>query len=244
MKNVCLFALILFTVSCKSQEKTSPKKFDKIALTNKIEFVNSKFDQQRFSCGFLLAYANDTFAVTAKHLMQFIKPDDMKTLVFNNSVKNWNLFQLNNPGTFVTTGKLLNENATEVLTDKSIYDNDWLVFSIAQKNQSGIKPLQPRLTPLVTGEKLYVVGWTRKMEEGPQRVYEFEYYKTIGRRILLKDIIVPELLGGLSGAPLVDEAGKVVGIVSNGTVDPVTGKKYFSPCTLDTLLAFLDKQGK
>ena len=82
------------------------------------------------------------------------------------------------------------------------------------------------------------------MEEGPQRVYEFEYYKTIGHRILLKDIIVPELLGGLSGAPLVDEAGKVVGIVSNGTVDPVTGKKYFSPCTLDTLLAFLDKQGK
>jgi hypothetical protein len=243
MKNACLFGLLLLTVSCKSQEKTSPKKFDKIALTNKIEFVNSKFDQQRFSCGFLLAYANDTFAVTAKHLMQFIKPDDMKTLAFNNSVKNWSLFMLDNPSVAVTAGKLLNESTSESLTDKSIYDNDWLVFSIAQ-NQSGIKPLQPRLTPLVAGEKLYVVGWTRKMEEGPQRVYEFEYYKTIGHRILLKDIIVPELLGGLSGAPLVDESGKVVGIVSNGTVDPVTGRKYFSPCTLDTLLAFLDKQGK
>jgi hypothetical protein len=243
MKNAYLFGLLLLSVPCKSQKKTSLKKFDNIALTNKIEFVDSKFDQPRFSCGFLLAYANDTFAVTAKHLMQFIKPDDMKALVFTNSIKNWSLFMLDNPSIAATTGKLLNESASEVLTDKSIYDNDWLVFSVAQSN-SNIKALQPRLTPLVAGEKLYVVGWTRRMEEGPQRVYEFEYYKTIGHRILLKDIIVPELMGGLSGAPLVDEAGKVVGIVSNGTVDPVTGKKYFSPCVLDMLLAFIDKKGK
>jgi hypothetical protein len=243
MKIICFSALLFLTVSCKSQEKTSPKKFDNIALTNKIEFVNPKFDQARFSCGFLLAYANDTFAVTAKHLMQFIKPDDMKTLVFNNSVKKWSLFMLDNPSAVVTTGRLLNESTSEVLTDKSIYNNDWLVFSVAQSN-SNIKALQPRLTPLVPGEKLYVVGWTRRMEEGPQRVYEFEYHKTIGHRILLKDVIVPELMGGLSGAPLVDEDGKVVGIVSNSTVDPVTGKKHFSPCVLSELLTFLDKNHK
>ena len=72
------------------------------------------------------------------------------------------------------------------------------------------------------------------------------YSKTIGNRILLKDIIVPEQFGGLSGAPLVDEKGMVVGVVSNGTVDPDSNKKYFSPCSLTGLSSFLDgrKQSK
>ena len=77
------------------------------------------------------------------------------------------------------------------------------------------------------------------MENGKQRVYEFEYYKTIGHRILLKDIVVPEQFGGLSGAPVIDEQGAVVGLVSNSTEDPDTGKKFFSPCTIDGLITFL-----
>ncbi|MES2371959.1 MAG: hypothetical protein V4557_05225 [Bacteroidota bacterium] len=234
------FFLFITAAGCNSQEATSSKKIEDIALLNKIEFTNPKFDQPKFSCGFLLAYANDTFAVTAKHLLQIIKPDDMATLFFTPSVKSWTLFPMTHPTENVVTEKLLNENAAESLADKKIYDNDWLVFSI-KENHSKIKPLQPRLTPLVAGEKLYLAGWTRKMEDGPQRVYEFEYYKTIGQRILLKDLVVPETFGGLSGAPLVDEQGLVAGLVSNGTVDPITGKKYFSPCSLTSLLNFLDK---
>ncbi|MES2286125.1 MAG: hypothetical protein V4547_10585 [Bacteroidota bacterium] len=240
MKIISLFCILTIT-SCNSQEITSSKKFENITLLNKIEFINPKFDQPKFSCAFLLAYANDTFAVTAKHLLQIIKPDDMKTVLLTPTVKNWTMFPMTDPGAKVITGNLLNENVAESLADKKIYDNDWLLFSI-KENYSKIKPLQPRITPLIPGEKLYVVGWIRKMEDGPQRVYEFEYYKTIGQRILLKDIIVPETLGGLSGAPLVDEQGLVVGLVSNGTLDPVTGKKYFSPCALGSLLTFLDKK--
>ena len=50
---------------------------------------------------------------------------------------------------------------------------------------------------------------------------------------------MPEQFGGLSGDPVVDEQGAVVGIVSNSTQDPETGKKYFSPCTIDGLITFL-----
>ena len=53
--------------------------------------------------------------------------------------------------------------------------------------------------------------------------------------------MAPEQFGGLSGAPVVDEQGAVVGIVSNSTSDPDTGKKYFSPCVLDELIAFIQK---
>lgn len=240
IKFTSLFALLILMTACMGQEKVSTKTFDAITLVNKIDFFDSKLDQSKFSCGFLLQYNNETYAVTAKHLLKIIKPESMKTLTFENNIKSWSLYPLENKSEIVTCDKLLNENKSENLEAKSTYDNDWLVFSI-KENGSKVKPLQARTSPLIAGEKLYVVGWTRKMETGKQRVYEFEYYKTIGNRILLKDVIVPEQFGGLSGGPVVDEQGLLVGIVSGGTTDPATDKKYFSPCSITNLVSFLDK---
>lgn len=232
-----LILLLLSTAGC-AQDRSSKEKFADIALTNRIDFVDSKFDQSRFSCGFLIKFNTDTFAVTAKHLLKIIKTDEMKTLTFNNHIKDWMLYPLDKKEEVVFTDKLLNENKSESLDDKATYDQDWLLFSI-KTNHSSVKPLELRTTPLIAGEKMYVIGWTRKMEEGNQRVYEFEYYKSIGNRILLKDIVVPEQFGGLSGAPVIDKQGLVVGIVSGATVDPSTGKKYFSPCSIDGLAKFV-----
>ncbi|MCI9844985.1 trypsin-like serine protease [Flavobacterium pectinovorum] len=239
MKLIHFFALLIIT-GCTSQEKVSNKTFEEITLVNKIDFFDTKLNQPKFSCGFLLQFNNQTYAVTAKHLLKIIKPKDMKTLAFDNYIKSWSLYPLENKSEIVICDKLLNENKSELLEAKSTYENDWLLFSI-KENHSKIKPLQIRTSALIAGEKLYAVGWTRKMESGKQRVYEFEYYKTIDNRILLKDIIVPEQFGGLSGAPVVDEKGMLVGIVSGGTTDPETDKKYFSPCSATSLLSFLEK---
>lgn len=241
--NYLLVAFVALISSCHSQEKVSAKVFEEIALVNKVEFYDAKLDQPKFSCGFLLKFKNDTVAVTAKHLLKIIKPDEMKFLSFENTIKKWSLYPLDQPNASIITDFLLNENKSERLADKATYDNDWLVFSI-KENHSKVKVLEARTTPLILGEKLYVVGWTRKMESGQQRVYEFEYFKTIGNRILLKEIIVPEQFGGLSGAPLLDANGLVVGLVSNGTVDPESDKKYFSPCNLKALLSFLETRIK
>ncbi len=243
--NSCIYLipLLLLSTSACAQEKVSKQNFDPIALTNKIDFVHSKFDQSRFSCGFLIKNKADTFAVTAKHLLKIIKTDEMKTLTFDSYIKNWMLYPLDKKDQMVVTDKLLNENKSESLDDQSIYDEDWLLFSI-KTNNSNVKPLELRTKPLTAGEKVYVIGWTRKMEAGSQRVYEFEYYKTIGNRLLLKDLIVPEQFGGLSGAPVVDKQGFVVGIVSGGTVDPNTKKKYFSPCTINGLVKFIESRSK
>lgn len=239
--NFFLAISILLTIGCSGQEFSSKKVFKEIALVNRIEFINAKYDQPKFSCGFLIKYNNETFAVTAKHILKVIKPESMTTLSLESDIKNWILYPLNNKSEIVICDKLLNEDKSELLENKSTYDNDWLVFSI-QQNSSSIIPLEIRNTPLIQGEKLYVVGWTRTMENGPQRVYEFEYYKTISNRILLKDILVPEKFGGLSGAPLVDENGLLVGIVSNGTFDPDSNKKFFSPCSVTNLLTFIENR--
>ena len=239
MKLISFFALIIAMI-CNGQEKLSAKTFENIALVNKIDFFEFKLDQPKFSCGFLLQHNHEIYAVTAKHLLKIIKPDRMKTLTFENHIKSWSLYPLENKSEVIICDQLINENKSEFLDAKSTYENDWLLFSI-KENNSKIKPLQIRTTPLIPGEKLYVVGWTRKMENGKQRVYEFEYYKTIENRILLKDIIIPEQFGGLSGAPVIDKNEMLVGIVSGGTVDPDTNKKYFSPCSIIGLNSFLDK---
>ncbi|MCB2409442.1 trypsin-like serine protease [Hymenobacter lucidus] len=243
MKFCWLILLLVATTECSGQERVSPKTFPAIALTNRIDFTDPQFNQPRFSCGFLLRHNGDTVAVTAKHLLKVIRTKEMQTVSLGSSIKAWSLFSLDRKSSSVVTEALLNENKAELLEDKATYDEDWLVFSL-RSNNSDVKPLVARTTPLIPGEKLYVVGWTRHMEAGPQRVYEFKYYKTIDHRLLLKDVLVPEQFGGLSGAPLVDEQGLVVGLVSNGTVDPATKKKYFSPCALAGLLTFLDQQQK
>lgn len=234
----CVIA-VFWAPGCCGQEISSNKAFKEIALVNRIEFTDPKYDQQKFSCGFLIKYNNETFAVTAKHILKIIKPESMTTLSLEGFIKTWVLYSLNYKSEMVICDKLLNEDTSEQLESKSSYVNDWLVFSI-KENSSSITPLEVRKTALIQGEKLYVAGWTRTMENGPQRVYEFEYYKTISNRILLKDILVPEKFGGLSGAPLVDENGLLVGIVSNGTVDPDSKKKFFSPCTVANLVTFIE----
>ena len=243
MKHYWPLSLLLLATNCLGQEHASSKQFPEIALTNRITFTDPHFDQPRFSCGFLLVHQQDTFAITAKHLLKFIKTKEMPRLALGNSVKSWSLFSLPDNGKSVVTQHLLNENPAASLDDKAIYDEDWLVFSL-RSNQTNVKPLAFRTTPLQPGEKLYVIGWTRHMETGPQRVYEFEYYKTADHRLLLKEVVVPEQFGGLSGAPLVDEQGQLVGIVSGGTVDPVSKQKYFSPCPVDGLRAFIENYQK
>ena len=233
-------AIFIIVPYCYGQEATSSKKFEDIALVNKIDFFDSKFNQMKFGCGFLLKFNQDTFAVTAKHLIKFIKSDEMEGVSLDNGIKNWMLFNLNKPSENVVVDKLLNENKNESIAERASYEDDWLVFSIKQ-NKTQVTALEIRDTPLNEGEKLYVVGWTRKIESGLQRVYEFEYFKTVGKRILLKDVIVPDQFGGLSGAPVIDENAMVVGIVSGRTADADSKKTYFSPSSIIELKSFLDK---
>src|SRR5438128_7995706 len=82
MNQICIFTLftLLLISVCSGQEKVSTKVFEEIAMVNGIEFYNSKINQPRFSCGFLLQFNKDTFAMTAKHIMKIINSEEMKSL--------------------------------------------------------------------------------------------------------------------------------------------------------------------
>lgn len=234
-----LFFITVFASCSKAIVADSEKQFPSISLINHYEYFEGEHEFEQLGTAFLLKYKNDTFAITAKHILAVIKSDSAKNLTLENFVKTWTMSPLNNENEIVIVDKLLNENKNESLKSDTLYEKDWLVFSI-KENRANVLPLEFREKPLLKGEKLYAIGWTRHMKEGNQRVYEFEFYKTKGSHHLMRKLIIPEKMGGLSGGPVVDEDGKLVGIVSKSDFSLFTMENMLAPVGTDDLKSFLD----
>jgi len=241
MKKLFYFLLfiIAFSSCSKAKVSVSDMEFPPTCLINHFEYFGGEHEFNQLGTAFLLKYRNDTFAITAKHILAILKPDSIKNLTLENFIKNWTMSPLNKENEIVIIDKLLNEDKSENLKSKILFEKDWLVFSI-KENRSNVIPLEFRETPLIKGEKLYIVGWTRHMKEGSQRVYEFEFYKTNGTHLLLKKLIIPEKMGGLSGGPVVDSNGKLVGIVSNSKFSFWNMENMIAPVGLVELKEYLD----
>lgn len=226
---------LLFVLHAKAQVPSS-KTFANTALVSNIVFNDPAYNQTQYYCGFLLKYQNDTFAVTAKHVLQRIHPA-LKTVYLEPFIKSWRMYVPGHESAAVSIHQLINANRSEDISGYRQLNNDFLVFSIDQ-NQSKVKPLEPRLTPLNPGEKLYVLGWTGDRRSGAQQVFEFQFEKTQGQLLFPKTRIVPDAFEKLGGAPVVDEQGLLVGVVTRLEVAPVAGI-YFAAGTLDNLLEAL-----
>ncbi len=216
-----------------------------ISLINKVEYVNSSFNNDNAACGFLLKVNNDTFAVTAKHILLVAKTDSMNSVYFGNNLKSWMMSPKDKPHEIVLIDKLINEDKTDSLTwtylaTKRFNYNDWLVFSI-KANRSKVIPLELRRTSIKYGEPLYVIGWTYADKEGMQRVYEYSYLGSYGTHFNMKLVNAPIEGKGLSGSPVIDSDGLLVGIISDGYFDSETRMKISSPCSTICLFDILAK---
>lgn len=141
---------------------------------------------------FLVKNLTDTFLVSYNISCNFLKTGISNVMyVKNDSVQK------------VLGGKLLNK----------VGNTSYCVYEI-EKNISQNNILEIRNTPIKMAEPLYVLGWTN-MDEGSQRTYIYTYLGTDDNFIKLRRINAPEEIPGLKGAPVVDNSGKLVGMVSS-----------------------------
>lgn len=240
-----LFIILILFISQLSFSQNSNEEWPLTTMINDVTFKDSKFDRFNIGCGFLLKYNQDTFAITAKHILCVAKTDKMITTNFENGLKQWTMYPKDKRNQTVIMDKLLNEDKTDTLSfdfmeRHDLTYNDYLIFSIKQNN-SKIKPLEIRKTKLKVGEILYVIGWTYSDTEGEQRVYKYSYHESKGTSFNMKIVDAPRNAGGLSGSPVVDADGLLVGIVSGADVDPITKELYNSPRNIDYLINFFNE---
>ncbi len=246
MKNSILMIMLItvFWMSLANlhseNELLDNSQFSPITLTNHVEYNDSKFNNAIDGCGFLLKTKKANLAVTCKHALWVAKSDVMKYISFEGTLKEWRMQRKDDTLKYVITEKLINENKEEEIGEANV-QKDYLIFSI-KENKSDVKPLLIRETPLVEGEDVFLVGWSFGDKTGAQRIHKMKYYKEIGNKILL-EMNETKNLAGMSGAPVVDKDGLLVGIVSDFYFEDATQKWFYSPCSTKYLKEMLGKYG-
>ena len=231
---------LLFNCSSIKRLSNTP-----IGLINDIAFKDSLFDNPNASNGFLVQHKNNTYAITAKHILIMAKTDKMKFVDFEGELKQWRMHPKNDSENYVILDKLLNTNKKDSLTWNYMETNwntfnDWLVFSVTE-NKTKHKPLKFRKVPLKKDENVHVIGWSYKDSIGSQRVYTYKFNEIDGNYYNLKQIEGPKSLGGLSGSPIVDKKGRVVALVSSGWEDEKTKEVFIQATSMKNVIEFITK---
>jgi hypothetical protein len=187
-----------------------PGEWPRITMINQIEYTDAQHPTA--ACGFLLDTGDEILAATAKHVLIYFKSETMDSVSFQGTLKTWRMFPKDSPEEQVLIDRLVNEDPSEPL-ESIPSDRDWLLFTLRERSEA-IQPLRLRSTPLEKGEQVYVIGW-RYPDEGRQRVHEGRFVRIDeGSVIVAIGALEDNTIPGLSGAPVIDGAGYVIGLMS------------------------------
>ena len=123
------------------------------------------------------------------------------------------MYPKNNPADAVVVDTLINENPDESI-DHVPSRRDWLLFTVKEKSPN-IQPLTFRTKPFKKGERVYIVGWRYTDKNCPQVIYEGNFVKSReGSIIISTKELAYNTIPGLSGSPVIDSEGRVIGLMS------------------------------
>ena len=222
--------LIFFAASCaEAQVKQSAAKkpaFDaqsllkkQILLTNTAIFADNRILEG--GSGFLIRHNNQTFAVSAKHLLGEaggVEPEVNLTQL-DKSLTIWRM----TPRVVVNAAtETVNLNAKGLDFKQTVHDI--LLLNVASETFD-LAILKPNFALPAVGESLYLIGCPYSETHCKQNVYRLkfaEYDKT--EAALFCEITSDVDLRGFSGAPVVNQNGEAVGVLVSSV--EANGKIY------------------
>lgn len=216
-----------------------PDKWPQLTAINDAPFAQEAFAGNAF----LLSHKGHLYAVTAKHIFILIKNETTTSISLSDTaLKQWTMHPQGDREHAITLGRLRNSNTDEPI-DFHIIEKDWLFFDV-KKNRSNLLPLRLRSTPLRPGERVFIAGCPYLAgEKCRQNVYPGKFVVESGSNILLdmdsKDTTAHRFTG-LSGAPVLDTHGDVVGIVSTEKPNPNGPGTLYAPASVNYAIETLD----
>ncbi len=211
------------------------KEWPNLALTSEVTFSDKTYTD--FASGFLVDTGIDTLAVTVKHVFMAFAAQGLMTVDFQGKLQSWFMYPKNQRDVRIELGELINRNPREMAAMPNLTNNsDWLVFRIRVKNPD-IKPFKIGDGSVRSGEVLYTLGWTQKDTSGLPRLIKDKVVSVVGNQIFMESITEVQDKAGLSGAPVFNAAGHLVGISSGG--EGLMGRS----CSVFYLMEVLNNKG-
>jgi hypothetical protein len=203
---------------------------------NDVQFEGAA-EQSFLGSGFVIEHNGRYFGVTAKHVLLMRDGGPPANTDIEAQLSHWHLRDPRSKAT-VAFGRLLNGNAAEAMTP-DVLKLDTLVFELTDSGP--FQALRLAADEPQSGDSLHAIGCAYASEAScAQDRYDGTVVGKLGPNLLI-DLGGQSLdeLFGLSGAPVLNDAGKVVGIVSNVLPDS-SGEPRFAPVDIGYLREILD----
>lgn len=207
-----------------------------ISGVNDVQFASSS-EQAFLGSGFVVEHRGRYYGVTAKHVLLMRNGGPPATTDVAAELGHWSLRDPRSRAT-LAFGRLLNGNPAEPVTP-DVLKRDTLIFEV--RNPGPFKALRLASKEPRKGDTLQAIGCAYATEATcAQDRYTGTYIERQGANLLI-DLGEQSLdkMFGLSGAPVLNSAGEVVGIVSNVLPDS-GGTPRFAPVDVTYLRTLLN----
>ena len=191
-----------------------------LVLTNHAEF-NGHSSLQGASSFLIRTNDDRILAATAAHLIGpagGVEPEiPINQLALR--IQSWKMFP-----------RTAREDALEVISlGTQAFDDehlDWLVLSIKERDPLPAFPLQMRQKPVEVGESVFLIGCPYAESDCRQNVYTGTITERAFGDRFRYDIEPPVDIRGFSGAPIIDQKGYVVGVMTVWFDPKMEGDQY------------------
>jgi hypothetical protein len=185
-----------------------PEKWPQIVMTNSTEFKGHT--PLRGASSFLIrTESGNVLAATARHLLGEnggVEPA-LPVAELDSKLGFWHM----HPRTLPKQRVRIAGSATRADSGKS---NDWLLLKLVEGEVPAVAPLKIRPEPVKVGDQVFLIGVSYAEPDATQKVYSGRVTERgFGDRF--RYTITPHVdISGFSGAPIVDEKGLLVGVMT------------------------------